>query len=168
MAIAYQYLARAQLHQGKMQEAAANYSAATERDPDDYESPLLAVSTYEALGDQENLLKHARIGVQRAEKILEDYPDNQRAYYLGTSGLVILGQLDKAREWTEHSLRLNPKDQSTRYNAACFYAKSGDIDKALDCLENSVTSRTWIENDPDLNALRDQPRYQALVESLPT
>ncbi len=168
MAIAHQYLARAQLHQGKMQEAAANYSAATERDPDDYESPLLAVSPYEALGDKDNTLKHARIGVERAEKILEDYPDNQRAYYLGTSGLVALGQIDKAREWTEHSLRLNPKDQSTRYNAACFYAKSGDIDKALDCLEKSVTSRTWIENDPDLNALRDEPRYKAYVDSLPT
>ncbi len=168
MAIAYQYLARAQLHQGKTQEAAANYSAATERDPDDYESPLLAVSTYEALGDQDNTLKHARIGVERAEKILEDYPDNLRAYYLGTSGLMVLGQMDKAREWTEHSLKLSPNDQSTRYNAACFYAKSGDVDKALDCLENSVTSRTWIENDPDLNALRDEPRYQAIIDSLPT
>lgn len=39
---------------------------------------------------------------------------------------------------------------------------------ALDCLENSVTSRTWIENDPDLNALRDKPRYKALVGSLPS
>jgi adenylate cyclase len=168
MAIAYQYLARAQLHQGKTQAAAASFSAATERDPEDYESPLLAISSYEKIGDQANVLKHARIGVERAERILEDYPDNQRAYYLGSSGYAVLGQMDKALEWTEHSLALNPKDQSTRYNAACFYAKNGDIEKALDCLENSVTSRTWLENDPDLNALRDEPRYQSIVDSLPT
>ena len=168
MGIAYQYLARAQLHQGKMRAAAASYSAATECDPDDYESPLLGVSVYEDLGDRDNALKLARIGVERAEKILEDYPDNQRAYYLGSSGHAVLGHMDKALEWTEHSLALKPKDPATRYNAACFYAKNDEIEKALDCLENSVTSRTWIENDPDLNALRDDPRYKALVESLPT
>lgn len=168
MGIAYQYLARAQLHQGKMRAAAGSYSAATDCDPDDYESPLLGVSVYEDLGDRENALKLARIGVERAEKILEDYPDNQRAYYLGSSGHAVLGHMDKALEWTEHSLALKPKDPATRYNAACFYAKNDEIEKALDCLENSVTSRTWIENDPDLNALRDDPRYKALVESLPT
>lgn len=168
MALAYQYLARAQLHQGKMEAAAASFAAASECDPDDYESPLLGVSVYEDLGDRENALKLARIGVERAEKILEDYPDNQRAYYLGSSGHAVLGHMDKALEWTERALALKPRDPATRYNAACFYAKNGDIEKALDCLENSVTSRTWIENDPDLNALRDQPRYQALVNSLPT
>ncbi|MCH7538728.1 MAG: tetratricopeptide repeat protein [Proteobacteria bacterium] len=73
MGIAYQYLARAQLHQGKMQAAAASYSAATECDPDDYESPLLGVSIYDDL---------------------EDYPDNQRAYYLGASGHTVLGHMD--------------------------------------------------------------------------
>ncbi|MEE8426891.1 MAG: hypothetical protein V3S15_06365, partial [Woeseiaceae bacterium] len=51
MAIAYQYLARAQLHQGKTKEAGDSYSAATECDPDDYESPLLAVTAFEGIGD---------------------------------------------------------------------------------------------------------------------
>ncbi len=168
MAIAHQYLARAQLHQGKMEAAAASYSVATECDLEDYESPLLAVSVYDGLGEQENASRLARVGIERAEKMLEDYPDNQRAYYLGSTALAVLGQIDKAREWTERSLTLNPRDRATRYNAACFYAKAGEIDKALDCLENSVTARTWIENDPDLNALRDEPRYKAFVEALPT
>jgi adenylate cyclase len=168
MAIAYQYLARAQLHQGKQRAAAASFSAATKCDPDDYESPLLAIPSYEEIGDKENALKHARIGVERAERILEDYPDNQRAYYLGSSGFVVLGQMDKALEWTKHSLELNSNDQATRYNAACFYAKTGEIEKALDCLEDSVTSRTWIENDPDLHALHNEPRYKSLLDSLPT
>ncbi len=168
LGIAYQYLARAQLHQGNLKAAARSYAAATRCDLEDYESPLLATSPYEEIGDEDNALKYARIGVERAEKILEEYPDNQRAYYLGAGGLALLGQMDKALEWTEHALALNPKDPATRYNTACFYAKVGEIEKALDCLENSVTSRTWIENDPDLHALRDQPRYQALIAALPT
>ena len=164
--IAYQYLARAQLHQGKLKAAAANFSAAAKCDPEDYESPLLGVNVYESIGDHNNAMKLARIGVQRAEKILEDYPDNQRAYYLGSSGFMALGQMDRAHEWMAHALALNPSDPATRYNAACFYANIGEIDKALDCLEGSVTSRTWIENDPDLNALRDHPRYQTILDSL--
>ena len=76
--------------------------------------------------------------------------------------------MDKALKWTKHALELNPNDQATRYNAACFYAKAGEIEKALDCLEDSGTSRTWIENDPDLHALHNEPRYKAMLDSLPT
>ena len=39
-------------------------------------------------------------------------------------------------------------------------------EKALDCLENSISSRSWIENDPELDSLRDHPRYKAVIESL--
>ena len=63
-------------------------------------------------------------------------------------------------------MALDPEDAMTRYNAACFYARIGEIDKALDCLENSAISATWIENDADLNALRSHPRYRAILDAL--
>jgi adenylate cyclase len=72
MGIAHHYLARAQQHQGKMKAAATSFSAASECDSEDYESPLLATTVYEDIGDEDNALKYARIGVERAEKILED------------------------------------------------------------------------------------------------
>ena len=59
------------------------------------------------------------------------------------------------------------EDRPTRYNLACFWAGEGEIETALDCLENSIQSRSWIENDPDLDELRDHPRYRALMASLP-
>lgn len=166
MCIAYHHLARAQLHQGKSSDAAASFAAAAQCDAEDYESPLLASALYEGVGDEKKARHLARIGVDRAEKILEDYPDNQRAYYLGAGGFQTLGDMERAREWAEYALLLDPEDPITRYNTACFYAKTGEIEKALDCLENSVISRTWIENDPDLNSLRNQPRYQAILDSL--
>ncbi len=78
----------------------------------------------------------------------------------------MLGDIERAREWAEYALALDPEDAVTRYNSACFYARIGETDKALDCLENSVISRAWIENDADLNSLRNQPRYRTILDSL--
>jgi adenylate cyclase len=164
---AYHHLARAQYHQGNIQRAVENFDKATEYSPDDYESPLLAVSLYESIGDPDNARRVAGVGVERAEKILQDYPDNQRAYYLGSSGLSILEQHDRAKEWVERALAINYDDSATRYNAACLFLRYGDTERALDCLENSVVSRTWFENDPDLDSLRDHPRFKAILAALP-
>jgi hypothetical protein len=49
---------------------------------------------------------------------------------------------------------------------ACSYALLGQIDDAIACLEKAVQNgfghREWLENDSDLNALRNDPRFQAL------
>ncbi|MGH8194872.1 MAG: TPR end-of-group domain-containing protein [Woeseiaceae bacterium] len=164
---AYHHLARAEYHQGKISQAMDSFGKATEHDPDDFESPLLATTVYDSAGSHDAARRTAEIGVARAEAILRDYPDNQRAYYLGAGGLYVLKQHDRAHEWIGRALALNPDDPGTRYNAACFFIRYGEIDKALDCLENSLVSRTWIENDPDLEGLRDHPRYTAILAALP-
>jgi adenylate cyclase len=104
--------------------------------------------------------------VALAERHLEDYPDNARAYFLAASSLVTLGRTAEAHEWAERAIAIDPDDPSARYNVACFYAQVGDIDKALDYLENSVTSRSWLESDPELDPLREHPRYKAFVAQL--
>ncbi|HMB59171.1 MAG TPA: tetratricopeptide repeat protein, partial [Xanthomonadales bacterium] len=81
-------------------------------------------------------------------------------------GLEALGQLDLAKQWAEQALKLSPDDPPTRYNMACFYARMGETEKALDLLEGSIRSRSWIENDPDMDSLRDSPRYKAIIQSL--
>jgi len=163
---AYHYLARAHYHQGHIERAVEYFDKATEHDPDDFESPLLATTIYKAVGDNDGARRVAEIGVKRAKKILEDYPDNERAYYLGAAGLFTLERHDQAKEWVERALELNPDDPATRYNAACLFANYGDVERALDCLENSIVSRSWIENDPDLAPLRDLPRFQAMLAAL--
>lgn len=163
---AWHYLARASLHQGRIEKTVEYYTRATELDPDDWESPMLAIANHEKLEDLEGAQRAARIGIERIERHLEDYPDNPRAYYLGLAALAALGQKEKARQWAARALEL-AEDRPTRYNLACFWAGEGEIETALDCLENSIQSRSWIENDPDLDPLREHPRYQALLASLP-
>jgi adenylate cyclase len=75
--------------------------------------------------------------------------------------------VERALEWAENAYRLAPDDPATRYNLACFYSLVGDVDKALDLLEDSVKSRSWIEHAHDLDNLRDHPRFKLFLESLP-
>jgi tetratricopeptide (TPR) repeat protein len=56
-----------------------------------------------------------------------------------------------------------------RYNLACFYALSGQIDLALSELREVLQLRPslleWSKQDPDLAVLRAEPAYQALYQS---
>ena len=57
------------------------------------------------------------------------------------------------------------------YNVACYYAQTGQINKALDCLENArlpgMANKSWLTNDADLDPLRDHPRFLQILEAIP-
>jgi adenylate cyclase len=163
---AYLYLARAAHHQGQTERSLCYFVAATEKNPEDWESPILALGAFKKTGDQEGGVRSAKIALERLERHLEDYPDNPRAYYLGVSALSTLGEDSRIREWGDRALELAPDDPATHYNMACSFARAGDTERALDLLENSIQSRSWIENDGDLDSLRSHPRYQALIDKM--
>jgi len=163
---AYYNYARAAYHQGQMGRALELFRTAIRVNPDDYQSPTLAAPVYKHLGDEAGFEASAAEGVRRAERHLEDYPENQRAWYLGAVALLYLGRRRRALEWAEKSLAIDPSDPAIRYNMGCFYALAGDSNRAFECLKDSITSRSWVEHDPDLEPIRDDPRYQQLLESL--
>jgi adenylate cyclase len=168
LSIAYHYLARSAYHQGQLEKALKYFNKSVDLNHDDYESAILAMPIYEKLHDEDNALRLAKIAVDRVKRYLKDYPNNHRAYYLGVGGLVKLGEIELAKKWAERAYQIAPDDVATRYNLACFHARNGDTEKALDFLENSISSRSWIENDPDLEPLHGHPRFQAVLDSLPT
>ena len=161
----YQY-ARTALHQGRTRRALELFERAAEVNPDDYQGPLIAAPLYRSIGQEDKAVEAERRGVMLAERHLEDYPDNARAYFLATSALWNLGRKEEACAWIERAIAIDPDDPSTRYNIACFYAQIGELDKALEYLEHSITSRSWAESDPELEPLRSDPRFQALMERL--
>lgn len=86
---------------------------------------------------------------------------------MGTVAWCRIGQRPKGLEWAERALAADPEDAGVRYNVACLYALKGESDEAIECLETAVQAgvahKEWVDNDPDLDSLRDDPRFEALT-----
>jgi TolB-like protein/Flp pilus assembly protein TadD len=167
---AYYFYARAMFSQGKKEEAARLYEQASKVNPDDYQSLALVAGVYDSLGRGADAQGARRRCLEIVERHLSLHPDDARALYLGAGILCQLGNRARGVEWAERSLAMDPNDSTILYNVACVYAGIGEIERAIDCLEKSITSgmgqREWIENDTDLDPLRNHPRFQALLKRL--
>jgi TolB-like protein/Tfp pilus assembly protein PilF len=94
-------------------------------------------------------------------------PENARVRYLAAGLFLRLGDKESGRPYVEAALRLKPDDFGTIYNAACYYSLSGEIERALDLLEQRpVSNLAWIEHDPDMAPLRENPRFKAILARL--
>src|SRR5205823_558594 len=67
-------------------------------------------------------------------------------------------------------LSIDPKDAGVLYNVACIYALAGSSNQALDHLDKAIQNgfghRDWLENDSDMDSIRGEPRFQALLQKL--
>jgi serine/threonine protein kinase/Tfp pilus assembly protein PilF len=167
---AYYFYARACRSQGKLEKAAELFGMAGAVRPEDYQAPVLAGDTLRGLDRPEKMIEAFKRGLAVARKHLEFHPDDARAWYLGAHALLALDDKDEALEWNERAMSLGPDDAATLYNAACLFCIMGEIDKTFECLEaaieNGFAHPQWLENDPDLESIRDDPRYEGLLEKL--
>jgi tetratricopeptide (TPR) repeat protein len=73
----------------------------------------------------------------------------------------------RAREILAEGLATYPESGSLHYNLACLEASAGDRDAALASLRRAVELRpelaNWAHEDDDLQSLRDDPEFRALV-----
>ena len=169
---AHYYLGRLRFTQARMEEAAEHFKTASELRPEDYQTPLLLGGIYTTLGRRDEAERTYRKGLEIAERHVSMNPDDTRALYLSAGAIVILGDVETGTEWAGRALSMAPGDPSVRYNVACVYAQANEIDRAVECLEEAVTILAqpsylrWIENDSDLDPVREDPRFQALLERL--
>jgi serine/threonine protein kinase/Flp pilus assembly protein TadD len=167
---AHYFYGRASFERGRHAQAAQAFERAAAVRPEDYQTPSLLALAYDALGRKEESEAARRRAVRIIEQYLELNPGDPRALYLGAIDLCYLGDRQRSRDWTDRALSVDPDDAAVLYNVACAYTQLGLEDKALDCLEkaalNGAGHRAWIENDPDLNAIRDHPRFKAILEKL--
>ena len=74
--------------------------------------------------------------MSQSERVLAQDPSNAAALGIGAGGLAILGQTERAKEWIERALLIDPENWNMRYNFACVTAVYlNDPDGALDLLE---------------------------------
>ncbi len=167
---AHYFYARAAFAQGNPEKAIELYEKAGEVNPQDYQAPLLVAQIYSDLGRLEEAASSRRRGVEVASARLKMNPDDTRALYMGANGLVALGDMERGVEWARQALAMEPDDPMVLYNVACIQTLAGRIEEALDALEravaNGLAQKGWVEHDSNLDPLRGNPRYRALIRRL--
>ena len=85
--------------------------------------------------------------------------------------LAVLGEVERAKEWAERAILLDPDNVNLRYNLACsLITDLHDYEAALDTLgprfeTMSIEVLNWVKSDPDLDPIRDHPRFKAMLEA---
>ena len=167
---AHYLYARAHMQAGNLEEAVRQFEEAARVRPEDYQAALLCASPLRGLGRHDEVKAMLRQGLTVVEKHLELNPDDARALYLGSAALIQLGERERGLEWASRARSANQSDSLVLYNVACSYALGDLVDEAIECLDQAIQNgfghREWIENDSDLNALRGDPRFQALIKRM--
>lgn len=159
--------ARSKTYEGDTRKAIELYQKASEVRPMDYQSVLMQARCLSELGDDKAAKEKAREGLSRAEAFLELNPDEYRAQNMGAFALYILGELEEAKSWMESSMQNSPRNSILTYNAASFYAMTGDIEKSLGYLKQAADSGclnlSWLAQDAGLKLIRDEPGFKELI-----
>jgi adenylate cyclase len=123
------------------------------------------------LGDKEQHREVLQTALHAIERHLQRTPDDEAA--LGRAGVIAasLGETARAERYAERAIKARPDGFNNQYNAACTYALLGQSDRAIELLGIAIEyggapAAGWIETDEDLASLRDDPRYQAILERL--
>ena len=155
--------------QGRLQEAAACYEKAAELWMRTIAVPACLSAAIAASAMSKGGRRAARMTFERVEKALESNPRDASAVGNGASSLAVLGEHERAREWAERALELEPNNYILRYNIACAYATElDDQERALDLIEDSLT-HLGIDHvrhasaDPDIASVRDHPRFAKMI-----
>ena len=151
--------ARLIFRQGRIADSIPYFEKASALMESDWHNPSMLVTCYRGLGDAEQLLRVARMTVERAEKAIAKDPSNSAILAVGAPALAIVGEDQRGKEWIDRALLLDPDNIILRYNLACALASDlHDEDRAIEVLEPYL--RTTLEHDtyPACRG-RSRPRF---------
>jgi adenylate cyclase len=156
---------------GNLERSVELFVRTLEVQPTDYQAPLLVQSILHALGRHEEANKYARLGLARAEEALKLHPEGSRPAQLAAPAAAQMGDRTEAIRWIERALWTGTDDAQAQYNVACAWSLLGEIERALDVLEEwskrgGVLAKNWLEQDPDLAPIRSHPRYPRLLATM--
>ena len=110
----------------------------------------------------------AKRALARIEKVVAAEPDHGRALGYGAGLLASLGEVDRAKEWIERGTLVDPENTILHFNFVCALSRLREIDAALELLSNVIDKASkgwlvWLDNDTDLDPLRDHARFKQIV-----
>ena len=157
------------LFQRDVPTATRHFEKAAEVMETDFHAWAMLVTCYRALGEMEKVPHAAARMVSEAEKAVQQDPSNGAALGILAGGHALLGNEGRAREWIARALLIDPDNLNMRYNFACVLAGHlADKDGAIRMLQSTLTicgpqQAKIAASDPDLDSLRDDPRFQKLM-----
>jgi adenylate cyclase len=162
-------IAFTRFRQRRLQEAAAHYEKAAALMEASFGPAAMLMSCYRALGDTASRRRAAAMTLQRTQTALASNQRHGAALAYGASALAALGERERALEWVSRALLLDPDNHAMRYNLACALATDlGEVAEAVALLTPyfaaaSASELAHASVDPDLDGLRADPGYQAII-----
>ena len=100
-------------------------------------------------------------------RILARYPEHLDVLRRQTRLLTNAGMREAGLACDRRLASVRPYDPQVRYHLACSLAAVGEINEALQALQIAIDlgfrDFEHLEADPDLDSLRDHPRFRALL-----
>jgi adenylate cyclase len=162
--------ARLMFRRKRMGDAIRYWEKASQLMDTDFHSCLMLQTCYLDMGDEPSALDAARRSLERSEATLSKDPTNGAALSAGASSLMLLGELERGKDWIQRALLLDPENMMVMYNSACSLTyRNSDLDGALDLLEQyferveSPGNILHAQIDPDMDPVREDPRFKAAI-----
>jgi tetratricopeptide (TPR) repeat protein len=105
--------------------------------------------------------------IQAFQRVLELDPEHSLAHASLGGYYLKMGLTDLANQHIEKA-RSRFVDEESEYNRACLDAICGNVDESIELLKVALKKKQiyldWMLHDPDLDFIRDDPRFQMLVD----
>jgi serine/threonine protein kinase/tetratricopeptide (TPR) repeat protein len=159
-----------------------------DRDPSDpFAYAYLGGSVHRAMGDPDTARPYFEQLLQMATPYLADEVTTElhsMAAYAAALAHAGMGDVEQALHWADAMLSYRPNDafqhvRNSVTGAAKVYAWAGEVERAIDTIEQGLFTPAgygggWtyglhppgLRLDPDWDALRGNPRFEALIERL--
>jgi tetratricopeptide (TPR) repeat protein len=169
---ALQNLATLEFYEGNYAAAAERYEQALSVDDGDYLVWSGLAEAARLSGVDPELVRHAYIrATELASQRLENDPDNVRLLIYVASFRIHLGDTTEARELLNRIEAIGTDNSELMYFVAEAYERLGDRERALLWIERSLRagfSLQIIEDYPEFDALRADPRFAGLAAAMTT
>jgi len=162
--------ARLFYRQRQIQRAIQHLTRATEIVEADFHGWGMLAACHTAQGNRAAVQECAAKIAEQVEKVLVRDPDNGAALAFGALSFAVLGERDRAREWIDRALLLDPDNLYMQYNLAWpLLTIWDDREGALEMLSPVLAKggRNVIglaANDPNLDTIRADQRFTRMLD----